>query len=363
MLRNKRGSGGGMNRAPCDPSAANLLHVYKREFCEWTLVVGLSQETARSRALTLGYFIGWAHERGIGHPGEVTRPVLQRYQRHLYLYRTRHGQPLAFGSQLARLSPVVAFFKWLTRQGHILANPAADLELPKVPKRLPKVLLSIEQVEAVINRPDTATLAGLRDRAILELLYSCGVRRGECVRLKLHEVDTERGTVMVRGGKGGKDRLIPLGARACAWVCRYLLEVRPQLLAGDTDVLFLTDYGEPLEKSRLFQLVQRYMRQVGIAHGGCHALRHAMATHMLEGGCDIRYIQAMLGHTKLQTTQIYTHVAIEQLKAVHATTHPARIARHKSASEQDGATPGRDADRASETLLEALAQEVQDDED
>ncbi len=169
------------------------------------------------------------------------------------------------------------------------------------------------------------------------------------VRLKLYEIDVERGTLMVRLGKGHKDRLVPLGERACAWVRRYCLEVRPELLAGDTDVMFLTDYGEPFEKGRLSELVANYLRGAGIAHGACHALRHACATHMLEGGADIRYIQAILGHSELSTTQIYTHVAIAKLQAVHALTHPARLERVQDATEtmQTGArlTASRDARR------------------
>lgn len=345
--------------APADPSLGNPLHAYKREFCEWTQVAGLSRETARIRETSLTWFIRWAHERGIQHPGEVSRPVLQRYQRHLYLYRTARGKPLAQGSQLARMTPLVAFFKWLTREGHILANPAADLQLPRAPRQLPQSRMSVQQVETVINQPDTGALLGIRDRAILEVLYSSGVRRAELMHLKLHEVDCERGTLMIRQGKGARDRFIPLGARACAWVRRYLLEVRPELLGQDSEVLLLTDYGEPFDKNRLSALVRGYMRQAGIEHGSCHAFRHAMATHMLEGGCDIRFIQAMLGHASLETTQIYTHVAIDQLRAVHALTHPARLERLQR---EDEPSPGPGADRGAEAFLAALAGEVDEDD-
>jgi integrase/recombinase XerD len=356
MLRPKRRGAAQPRKA--DASAANPLHEWKRSFCEYTVYTGLSPSTARMREVALSFFIRWADERGLAHPGEVTRPILQRYQRYLYLYRTAKGKPLAYTSQSSRLLPLVAFFKWATREGHILSNPAADLDLPKPPRQLPKHLMTIAQVEGVINQPDVRTPEGLRDRAILEVLYSCGVRRSELVQLKLYEVDCERGTLMVRQGKGRKDRFIPLGARACAWVARYALEVRPLLLAADTEVLFLTHYGEPFEKGRLSELVSSYMRASGMAHGSCHALRHAMATHMLEAGCDIRYIQAMLGHSELSTTQIYTHVAIDKLKAVHALTHPAKIERQQRASDEHDARLGRESDRGAEALLHALASEV-----
>jgi integrase/recombinase XerD len=286
MLRPKKR--GAVPVARPDPSAANPLHGWRQSFCEGIVTSGLSEQTARIRQRALASFIRWADERGLTHPGEITRPILQRYQRHLYLYRTTKGRPLAPTTQITQLQSLVAFFKWLTREGHILSNPAADLDLPRPPRQLPRHLLSVAEVQHVINQPDVATLAGLRDRAVLEVLYSSGIRRGELVRLKLYEVDITRGTLMVRLGKGSKDRFIPLGARACAWVARYLDEVRPELLGPDNDVLFLTDYGEPFEKGRLSELAARYLRAAGIAHGACHALRHAMATHMLEGGADRR---------------------------------------------------------------------------
>jgi integrase/recombinase XerD len=163
--------------------------------------------------------------------------------------------------------------------------------------------------------------------------YSTGIRRLELARLKLYDVDTERGTLMVRQGKGRKDRLVPLGERACRWIDRYVAEVRPQLVREpDHGMLFVTDYGEAFEKNRLGDMVKRYMRLAGFEHGACHAFRHAMATHMLEGGCDIRYIQAILGHSQLSTTEIYTQVSIGKLKAIHAATHPARLSRETSAT-------------------------------
>jgi integrase/recombinase XerD len=329
-----------------DPSAANPLHAWAASFCEWTVVRGLAASTAYTRERGLQGFIQWVDERGIRHPGEVTRPVLQRYQRHLYLHRKKDGQALTLGTQHSRLMSVVAFFKWLTREGHILSNPAADLDIARPRLQLPRLLLSVQDVQNVLNAIPTSdthsasVLRGIRDRAMLEVLYSSGLRKGELMRLALGEIDTERGTVLVRQGKGRKDRLVPLGERAAAWVQRYLLEVRPQLLVADTQTLFLSDWGEPWESDRLFRVVRGYLLAVGIAGGTCHAFRHACATHMLEGGADIRHIQRMLGHSQLNTTEIYTHVAIGQLKAVHALTHPAKMHR---VSEVQGATPNTPA--------------------
>ena len=151
----------------------------------------------------------------------------------------------------------------------------------------------------------------------------------ELTRLRLYDVDTRGGALTVRGGKGGRDRVVPLGERAGVWLDRYLEEVRPLLVTGrDEGVCFLTDFGEPFEKNRLGDLVKGYVERAGLeVVGSCHLFRHAMATHMLENGADIRYIQAILGHNDLDTTAIYTQVSIHKLKAVHATTHPAKLQR------------------------------------
>jgi integrase/recombinase XerD len=358
-------------------SSNNALHRYRRAFIEWSLVSGKSEATAEQRDRNLVQFIAWCDERALSNVTDITRPILERYQRHLYHYRKADGSPLAYRSQVSLLQSLRAFFRWLTVQGHILYNPAADLVLPRIPKQLPRVILSIAQVESILAQPDTTTLMGLRNRAMLEVFYSTGIRRSEMLRLTLFDIDPQRGTLMVRLGKGRKDRLLPLGERAAAWVERYRQQVRPVLMTHqDQGVLFLTDYGEPFEKSRLSGMVRRYLRAAGIEQGGCHALRHAMATHMLEGGADIRYIQMMLGHTDLSTTEIYTHVSIEKLRQVHAATHPAKLTREAVASDRltnaknalpaalniaDDMSFGATTPSAPEVLLAALASESEDE--
>jgi integrase/recombinase XerD len=314
-----------------DPAAANPLHAYRRAFLEWALAAGYADSTGTTRDRAITRFIAWCDERGLGKPQEITRAVLERYQRHLWLYRKTDGSPLSLTTQESLLNPLRAFFKWLARERHILYNPASELVLPRSPRQLPRTLLSVAEVEHVLNQPDVSELSGLRDRAILETLYSTAMRRFELVNLSVFAVELNRGTVMIRQGKGRKDRLIPIGSRACAWVQRYLDEVRPQLMTrSDEHALFLTDYGEAFERNRLSALVKKYMRHAGVAHGSCHALRHACATHMLDNGADIRFIQALLGHAELSTTQIYTQVAIGKLKEIHAATHPARLQRART---------------------------------
>lgn len=343
-----------------DPAAANPLHAYRRAFLEWALAAGYADNTGTTRDRAITRFIAWCDERALGKPQEITRAVLERYQHHLWLYRKSNGQPLSLTTQESRLNPLRAFCKWLAREHHILYNPASELVLPRSPRQLPKTLLSVADVEHVLNQPDVTELSGLRDRAILETLYSTAMRRFELVNLGVFAVELNRGTVMIRQGKGRKDRLTPIGERACAWVQRYLDQVRPQLMTrSDEHALFLTDYGEPFERNRLSALVKKYMRHAGVAHGSCHALRHACATHMLDNGADIRFIQALLGHAELSTTQIYTQVAIGKLKEIHAATHPARLQRARNV-EGTQSTSITDADAA--RLLDAFKAEGEDEQ-
>ncbi len=314
---------------PPNPLAHNLLTAYQDAFHEWEQVAGYSPSTIGHQRFAIARFIAWCDERGLSRPQDITRPILERYQRAVYHHRKHNGQPLGVTSQLNLLLPLQAWFKWLTRQNHLLYNPAADLDLPRKPKTLPKGLLTIAEVEAVLSQADPATHEGLRARAVLETLYSTGIRRMEVVNLQLHDLDTERGALMVRLGKGAKDRLVPIGARACAWVARYRDEVRPSIAMGhDEHTLFLDDDGLPFEPGRLGELVKRHLEAAGVTQpGACHLFRHACATHMLENGADIRFIQAMLGHEKLTTTQIYAQVSLAKLKEIHEATHPARLAR------------------------------------
>jgi integrase/recombinase XerD len=321
-----------------DRSDPHGLGALLGHFLEWERVSNYSARTIESQELVLRTFLAWCAERGLTRPHEITRPVLERYQRHLFHRRKTDGRPLSFRSQKMRLLAVRAFFKWLARQNHILYNPAAELVLPRLERRLPKYVLSAAEAEAVLRQADLADPLGLRDRAILETLYSTGLRRRELCSLDLYDLDAERGTVLVRQGKGRKDRMIPIGERALAWIDRYLAEVRPSLVVEpDPFALFLTVDGERLSPDHLSDRVSHYIAAAKLGkQGACHLFRHTLATLMLEGGADIRYIQQMLGHASLETTQIYTQVSIQQLKQIHAATHPARMER-RSAAERSAA--------------------------
>ena len=338
-----------------DPLRHNRLLRYMEDHFEWMLVTGYSTDTVRARRNAIRRFIAWCDERGLDDPREITKPILERYQRYLFYYRKEDGAPLTVGMQAQYLAPLKTWFKWLSRQHHILANPAADLDLPKQPKCLPRSVPSVQEVEAILSEADPATAAGLRDRALLETLYATGLRRMELPGVSIYDIDLNRGVLWVRHGKGKRERVVPLGDRAMAWLDKYLIESRPQLLADDTAALFLTDYGEPVQPHYVADKVKRYMQFANVNKtGSTHLLRHACATHMLEGGADIRYIQEMLGHANLQTTEIYTHVSIDKLIAVHGATHPSRLTRHRDSKNP---VKGPSLDEAKASLLDAIAGE------
>jgi integrase/recombinase XerD len=287
--------------------------------------------------------------------------MLDAYQRALYYRRKPNGQPLSFRAQEQRLVPIRTFFRYLARANRILYNPASELELPKVEQRLPRAVLSAPEAERVLALPDLSQPLGVRDRAMLELFYATGVRRGELANLRVFDLDAERATLMVRQGKGRRDRMIPVGERAAAWCVRYLQDARPKLvLEPDEGVLFLTVDGGSFSGERLSQLARSYVRRSGVGKpGACHLFRHTMATVMLEGGADIRYIQQMLGHADLSSTQIYTQISLRTLQAIHAATHPGasnqpRRARAGGQQETGEKTP--------EVLFGALAAEAAEEQ-
>jgi integrase/recombinase XerD len=303
------------------------LEALMREHLKALQVQNYSEFTVRGRAGHIQFFIDWLKERSITEPVEVTRPVLERYQRHLFHYRKANGEPLSFRSQHARLVPLRVWFRWMTRQNYILHNPASEIELPRLGRALPKNIFSAAEVERIMMQPDIEEPIGLRDRALLEVLYSTGMRRLELVRLKLYELQLDRGLILINQGKGHKDRYVPIGERAVQWLQKYIRESRPQLAVEPDDMtVFLTAQGEPFSRDHLSFTVKERIDAAQLGKtGSCHLFRHTMATLMHENGADIRYIQQMLGHEDIKTTQIYTQVAIRTLQQIHAATHPAEL--------------------------------------
>lgn len=239
-----------------------------------------------------------------------------------------HSAGMGAANRCKQLWQVKAFFAWLHRQGAILTNPAAKLPAQHKPRPLPRHVPTAEQVNALINTPLISTPEGQRDRAILELLYSSGLRAGELCKLTIYDLDRDKRTLRVTQAKGRKDRVVPVGVFALESIAAYLDKARAALntrakpgRAGAR--LFLTDQGAAFTTAKLARLVKRYAKQAALPQAfTTHSLRHACATGMLRGGASIRHVQEMLGHTSIKTTQIYTHIVKDDLKAIHAKTSP-----------------------------------------
>ena len=304
-------------------STPDSLAVWRDAYLEFLQVRNYSSETVEGRRKALNRFMAWAAERDLKNAAQITRLILEAYQRGLWRHIKPNGKRLGWRTQRELLGTLKDWFRWMTRQNVILHNPASELELPRMEKRLPTAGLSLAQMETLLNIPDVSDPLGIRDRAMLEVFYSTGIRRAEICRLELSDLNTDRRTLTIRRGKGHKDRVVPVGARAAHWLEHYLREVRSRLcLDTRTQTLFLTGYGEAFNPDVLTRRVADWLKGIG-ARGSCHLLRHTCATHMLEGGADIRYIQQLLGHESLETTAIYTEVSIKQLQEVHARCHPA----------------------------------------
>ena len=322
-----------------------------------------SENTIRNQHMHVRYFLAWCAERGLSDPVEITRPILESYQRYLFYQRKRSGEPLSFRSQHARLVALRSWFRWLTRQNHILHNPASEIDLPRLGRTLPKTILSVEEVEHIMTLCEVEEPIGLRDRTILETIYATGLRRLEVVRLKLFDLQLDRGLILVNQGKGKKDRYVPIGERAAAWLRKYIAEARPQLaIEPDDFTAFLTADGEPFSRDHLTYAVKERIDAAKTGKGGaCHLLRHCMATHMHENGADIRFIQQILGHEDIKTTQIYTQVALRALQQVYAATHPAAFIEPGTAPPLPAAKGFQSGNPAAEVLAAALERDAAED--
>jgi integrase/recombinase XerD len=296
-------------------SPADLAEI--DNFCDalW-LEDGLAKATLSSYRSDLGRLALWlanhAHEALL----DLREETLTAFIAHL-------ARQTRATSQARYLSTLRRFYRWQIGRGRIVADPTLKLANPSRPSRLPKIM-SEKQVEALLDAPDLDTPLGLRDRAMLETIYATGLRVSELVGLRLHEVSLADGVLRALG-KGSKERLVPLGQLAIEWIQRYLDEARPIILNGQqSDDLFVTARGGAMTRQAFWQLIKRYALVAGIAPEKLspHVLRHAFATHLLNHGADLRVVQLLLGHADISTTQIYTHVARERLKSLHAVHHP-----------------------------------------
>lgn len=286
-------------------------------FCDalW-LEDGLSRNTLDAYRRDLRALEAWLAEHAGMALCAATPTELNQY------FAARHAQTRA-SSANRRLTVFKRFYRWAIRERLVTSDPCQLLPTARQTTRIPKTL-SEQQVEALLAAPAVDTPLGLRDRAMLELMYASGLRVSELVALKTMEIGLNEGVVRIASGKGGKERLVPFGGEAGDWLARYLKEGRPALLgARSCDALFVTARGEGMTRQTFWYAVKRYARQADIqAHLSPHTLRHAFATHLLNHGADLRVVQMLLGHADISTTQIYTHVARERLRDLHQHHHP-----------------------------------------
>jgi integrase/recombinase XerD len=278
---------------------------------------GLARNTLESYRRDVAQFARWLDE---AHGKALIQALAADLQRHLaWQVEIKHAKPRSTSRLVSSLK---RFFGFALREGLRADDPASGLESPKLPRSLPKSL-SEEQVEALLAAPDVGTAQGLRDRAMLETLYASGLRVSELVGLKTVQVSLDMGVLRILG-KGSKERLTPLGQEAAEWIERYQREARPEILrARKSDAMFVTSRGGAMTRQSFWALLKRHAATAGIRQAiSPHTLRHAFATHLINHGADLRVVQLLLGHADISTTQIYTHVARERLKALHRKHHP-----------------------------------------
>jgi len=302
------------------PSLGELIEAYLKSL----KVRGFSGRTIQEAGWRLGKFLEYLDGRSIKEPRAITREVISSYQIELYEKINRCGKPNTVGFQNGMLSAVKQFTRYLKEHDYTVCDPARDVPYAKVPRSLPRGVLSPAEARKILHQADTSCVIGYRDRAILEVLYSTGIRKEELNGLTLSDVDYTDGFLRVENGKGGKDRIVPMGRIACRYLENFVKSVRPELIKNSHEKhLFLSSRGKPLSKNVVWELVKKYARKAKI-HKNVHphTFRHTCATAMLRNKANIRAVQELLGHSSINSTQVYTHLSITDLKQIHAQCHP-----------------------------------------
>ena len=284
-----------------------------------------SPKTIENHRMHLRRLCRYLSEQGIDDPIRVTTGVLRGWQVWLSALPTTHGNGIRGAGTFNReRSTIHCFFAWLVKEGSIGSNPASDLDAAKEPQTLPCDVLTVEEVQHILEQPDTGTVLGYRDRTILEVLYATGIRKGELIALKLQDVRLSDELLTIRKAKGQRDRVVPLGSLACSYLQTYLNAVRSELTSyGDTGHVFLSMRSRMMGKNTPLVLVQKYAAKAGIRkHVTCHLWRHTCATHLVRNKANLRHVQQLLGHGNLSTTERYLHLTIADLKEAHRQCHP-----------------------------------------
>jgi integrase/recombinase XerD len=292
-------------------------------------ILNFSPQTWRTQSSHLRQFQRFLAEIQIADVQAVTSAMLHDFQRWLFHEPTPQGTMRHVTSQNRNVSTVRSFFAFLHEEGIIAHNPAKNLEHAREPETLPRNVLTPQEARKIIERPDLGTHIGYRDRTILEVLYATGIRKAELMGLTLADVNLEEELLRVNGGKGSKDRVVPLTQIACSFLENYIKGIRPVMLAGRaTDRLFISLRRHPISRNAVGGLVEKYARLAGVKkHVTCHLWRHSCATHLVKNRANLRHVQEIMGHRSLATTERYLHLTITDLKAAHRKFHPREMLR------------------------------------
>lgn len=302
----------------------NNINTLSEQFIKYMKARNLSEKTLEIRRHGLDIFFEYLVRQEITTIDSITRDVIQAFQIELYQSINRNGKPNSVSYQNNMLRSVVLFFRFLKQNDYIISDPARGMQYAKEPKALPRSLLTPSEARKIIHAPDTKSVIGYRDRTILEILYSTGIRKQEINNLTLADADYNDGFLRINEGKGKKDRIVPLGRIACRYLENYIKSVRPELIKDPyNNHLFLSLRGNGLSRNVVWKLVKKYAQKAKIKKNVFpHTFRHSCATSMLRNKADLRAIQELLGHASLESTQIYTHLSITDLKDIHRRCHP-----------------------------------------
>lgn len=298
---------------------------YREEFLEYLKAKGYRQGTIVYTEIYLDNFFSYLKEKEIYQTNNITPTIIEDYKRYTFnLKSKRTKKNLTLRVVFTRLNVVKKYFYFLNQQKYILIDPAKKLSLPKLPNYLPKNILNEQEIKLFLEKPNIKTKVGLRNRAILELFYSTGIRRQELINLNIYDIDEQKRTIRINKGKNQKDRVVPIGKIASIYLEKYLRTVRNKNTKSKIDkALFITIGANRLKPQTLNYTIKKYTKKICREKKvSCHTLRHSCATHMLRGGASLRAIQKMLGHSSLTSTQIYTKISPIDLKEAHRKYHP-----------------------------------------
>ncbi len=287
-------------------------------------ILNYAAGTVKGHTFYLNRFFKYLIETSINEITDVTKDTIRDYQTSLYEEINIRGEPNSVSTQNNALKVVKSFFRYLAEENYLVSDPAKDITYAKAPKRLPRSILTKSETKKVLHAPDTKTVLGYRDRTILEVLYSSGIRKEETNNLLIQDVDYNDGYIRINSGKGRKDRVVPIGKIACRYLENYIKAVRSSLIKDPyNNHLFLSLKGNRLSNNMVWEIVKRYSKKARIKKKiSPHTFRHTCATLMLRNKANIRHIQEMLGHASLDSTQVYASVSITDLKEVHSKCHP-----------------------------------------